>query len=46
VSPEHVRRSGRDRLLLVAGFTAGALAGRALDRVVSAWRTRGKSGDE
>jgi membrane protein len=30
--PEQARRGGRGRLLLVAGFAAGALAGRLLDR--------------
>jgi membrane protein len=41
-APDHSRRNGHGRLFLVAGFAAGALAGRLLDRMFR----RGRPGDE
>ena len=41
-TPEPARRGGHGRLLLVAGFAAGALAGRVLERRLGRRPTRGK----
>jgi membrane protein len=43
--PEPHGHGGHGRLLLLAGFAAGAVTGRVLERVRGRRRTRGEPGD-